>query len=145
MAPPDGACSSLLRCTLDLSPTCPGSPPPATVLRWEGLSAQHCACMLSHFSHVQHFVTTPPTPPCPRLLCPWDSPGKNAGGGCHVLLQGIFQTVHPTPSPQVPRVTGSTAFQHPLVSTLSSPGIWLKAHEQLSRELPVTRLMEHSK
>ena len=27
-----------------------------------------------------------------RLLCPWDSPGKNTGVGCHVLLQGIFQT-----------------------------------------------------
>ena len=26
----------------------------------------------------------------PRLLCPWESPGKNTGVGCHVLLQGIF-------------------------------------------------------
>ena len=26
----------------------------------------------------------------PWLLCPWDSPGKNTGAGCHVLLQGIF-------------------------------------------------------
>ena len=25
-----------------------------------------------------------------RLLCRWDSPGKNTGAGCHVLLQGIF-------------------------------------------------------
>ena len=25
-----------------------------------------------------------------RLLCPWDSPGKNTGEGCHALLQGIF-------------------------------------------------------
>ena len=24
-----------------------------------------------------------------RLLCPWDSPGKNTGVGCHVLLQCI--------------------------------------------------------
>ena len=24
------------------------------------------------------------------LLCPWDSPGKNPGVGCHALLQGIF-------------------------------------------------------
>ena len=23
-----------------------------------------------------------------RLLCPWDSPGKNTGLGCHALLQG---------------------------------------------------------
>ena len=27
-----------------------------------------------------------------RLLCPWDSPGKNTGVGCHFFLQGIFLT-----------------------------------------------------
>ena len=27
-----------------------------------------------------------------RLLCPWDSPGKNTGMGCHLLLQGNFPT-----------------------------------------------------
>ena len=27
-----------------------------------------------------------------RLLCPWDSPGRNTGVGCHALLQGIFPT-----------------------------------------------------
>ena len=27
-----------------------------------------------------------------RLLCPWDSPGKNTGVGCHFLLQGVFPT-----------------------------------------------------
>ena len=27
-----------------------------------------------------------------RLLCPWDSPGKNPGVGSHSLLQGIFPT-----------------------------------------------------
>ena len=27
-----------------------------------------------------------------RLFCPWDSPGKNTGVGCHALLQGIFPT-----------------------------------------------------
>ena len=25
-------------------------------------------------------------------LCPWDSPGKNTGVGCHFFLQGIFST-----------------------------------------------------
>ena len=25
-----------------------------------------------------------------RPFCPWDSPGKNTGVGCHFLLQGIF-------------------------------------------------------
>ena len=27
-----------------------------------------------------------------RLLCLWDSPGKNNGVRCHALLQGIFLT-----------------------------------------------------
>ena len=27
-----------------------------------------------------------------RLLCPWDSPGKNPRLSCHVLVQGIFPT-----------------------------------------------------
>ena len=27
-----------------------------------------------------------------RLLCPWDSPGKNTKVGCYFLLQGIFPT-----------------------------------------------------
>ena len=28
----------------------------------------------------------------PGSSCPWDSPGKNTGVGCHALLQGIFLT-----------------------------------------------------
>ena len=27
-----------------------------------------------------------------RLLCPWNSPGKNTGVGCHCFFQGIFPT-----------------------------------------------------
>ena len=34
----------------------------------------------------------------PRLLCPWDSPGKNTGVGCHSLLQEIFPTQGLNPS-----------------------------------------------
>ena len=32
-----------------------------------------------------------------RFLCPWHSPSKNTGVGCHFLLQGIFPTqgLHP--------------------------------------------------
>ena len=40
-------------------------------------------CILSHFSCVRLFVTL-------WFLCPWDSPGKNTGVGCHALLWGIF-------------------------------------------------------
>ena len=34
----------------------------------------------------------------PSILCPWDSPGKNAGVGCHALLLGIFLTQESNPS-----------------------------------------------
>ena len=33
-----------------------------------------------------------------RLLCPWDSPGKNTGVSCHAFLQGIFLTQGSNPS-----------------------------------------------
>ena len=42
-------------------------------------------CVLSCFSHV-HLCN--PVDNSPRLLCPWDSLGKNIGVGCHALLQG---------------------------------------------------------
>ena len=46
-------------------------------------------CAPSHFSRVQLW----PSGLRPaRLLCPWDSPGKNTGVGCHALFQWIFQT-----------------------------------------------------
>ena len=32
-----------------------------------------------------------------RLLCPWDSPGKDTGVGCHALLQGTFPTQRSNP------------------------------------------------
>ena len=36
-------------------------------------------------------LTLWPHGPLPtRLLCSWDFPGKNIGGGCHSLFQGIF-------------------------------------------------------
>ena len=35
-----------------------------------------------------------------RLLCPWDSPGKNTGVDCHSLPQGIFPTQGSNPGLQ---------------------------------------------
>ena len=29
---------------------------------------------------------------CDSVICPWNSPGKNTGVGCHFLLQRIFLT-----------------------------------------------------
>ena len=56
-----------------------------------------CLCVCTHMcahtctselSHVRFLA---------RLLCPWDSPGKNTGMGCHALLQGIFPTQRSNP------------------------------------------------
>ena len=41
--------------------------------------------LLSRFSRVRFCVTHRWQPT--RLPCPWDSPGKNTGVGCHFLLQ----------------------------------------------------------
>ena len=46
--------------------------------------------VISHFSPV-HSVRLYGLQPA-GLLCPWDSPGKNTGVGCHALFQGIFST-----------------------------------------------------
>ena len=45
--------------------------------------------------HCGSFISDSLQPCClhpARLLCPWDSPGKNTGVGCHFLLQGVFLT-----------------------------------------------------
>ena len=47
-------------------------------------------CWWWWFSHIQLFAT--PWTIAARLLCPWDFPGKNTGGDCHFLLQGILPT-----------------------------------------------------
>ena len=45
-----------------------------------------CACSVVSDSLRPHGLCSS------RLLCPWDSPGKNTGVGCHFLLQGVFLT-----------------------------------------------------
>ena len=48
------------------------------------------------YHSVSHSVLSNSLRPCglqpARLLCPWDSPGRNTGVGSHFLLQGIFLT-----------------------------------------------------
>ena len=46
--------------------------------------------LFSHYVMSNSFVTHGLEPS--RLLCQWDSPGKNTGVGCYFLLQGIFPT-----------------------------------------------------
>jgi len=56
---------------------------------WWTVSCLHLllACFTSVVSNPLPLQTV-----APRLLWPWDSPGKNTGVGCHFLLQGIFPT-----------------------------------------------------
>ena len=53
---------------------------PRAATKTQGLVAQSC--------HSLRPRGLQPT----RLLCPWDSPGRNTGVGCHFLLQGLFPT-----------------------------------------------------
>ena len=50
-----------------------------------------CVCVLVVQSHAA--LCNPIDCSLPgSSVCPWNSPGKNTGMGCHLLLQGIFQT-----------------------------------------------------
>ena len=49
-----------------------------------------CVCMLVAKSCL---ILCDPTGPA-RLLCPWDSPGKNTGVGCHCLLQEMINFIY---------------------------------------------------
>ena len=49
-----------------------------------------CVCVCVSCSVGSDSVT--PWTVVTRLLCPWNSPDKNTGLGCHFLLQGIFPT-----------------------------------------------------
>ena len=49
-----------------------------------------CVYVLSHFSRVQLFVSLWTV--AHQALCPWDSPGKNTGVGCHFILQASSQS-----------------------------------------------------
>ena len=45
----------------------------------------------SQYTVVSNSLRSHELQPC-SLRCPWNSPGKSTGVGCHFLLQGIFPT-----------------------------------------------------
>ena len=73
---PEGPC--LPRATLYLICTTPGSCPVSRLVLF--------SCSVVSDSLRLHGLQPA------RLLCPWDSPGKNPGMVCHSLLQGLFPT-----------------------------------------------------
>ena len=59
--------------------------------QWANKSALVCESESASFLVVSYFLRPHGLYPI-RLLCPWNSPGKNTGVGSHSLLQGIFLT-----------------------------------------------------
>ena len=58
--------------------------------RWGNNDDRECS-QLNACMRAQSCLSLPAHGPA-KLLCPRDFPGKNTGGGCHFLLQGIFPT-----------------------------------------------------
>ena len=55
-----------------------------------------------------------------RLLYPWNSPGRNTGGGCYSLLQGIFPTQGSNPSRALQADSLPSDYHHYILSTLDN-------------------------
>ena len=81
----------------------------AVIPEWEGSFHHHLThththththppnnCSRDETVKVQVTQSCPTLQPCglypAKLLCPWNSPGKNTGVGCHFPFQGIFPT-----------------------------------------------------
>ena len=62
---------------------------PLNILYYYNSESDRCSVMSNSFQSHELQLT--------RLLCPWNSPGKKAGVGCHSLFQGIFLTKGLTP------------------------------------------------
>ena len=50
----------------------------------------HCVCSMLVIHMLCLILCNPMDYKPTRLLCPWNSPGKNTGAGSHSILQGIF-------------------------------------------------------
>ena len=60
---------------------------------WKRFPSSSCCCGICVISRLVVSNSLRPYWLQPtRVLCPWDSPGKNTGMGCHSLLPGSFPT-----------------------------------------------------
>ena len=60
----------------------------------------------------------------PRLPCPWDSPGKNTGVGCHFLLQSVKVKVKSLSRVRLLVTPRTTAYQAPPSTGFSRQEYW---------------------
>ena len=51
------------------------------------INIMECCCCCCQVASVVSYSVRPQRRQPTRLPCPWDSPGKNTGVGCHCLLQ----------------------------------------------------------
>src|SRR5574339_28526 len=72
-----------------------------------------CCCVASVVSDSVRPHRRQPT----RLLCPWDSPGKNTGVGCHFLLQNV--ALLPFNSLRINGLFGATDITQPAIGIIS--------------------------
>ena len=71
-----------------------------------------------------------------RLLCPWDSPGKNTGMHCQTLLQGIFPNQGLTHVSMFPALAGR-------FFTAGATGEAQQLHRQARKILPTLLMFEN--
>ena len=64
----------------------PGIKPSSLVLQTVSLPSDPLVCLVAQLC----LTLCNPVDCSPPGSCPWDSPGKSTGVGCHALLQGIF-------------------------------------------------------
>ena len=77
-----------------------------------------------------------------RLPRPWDSPDKNTGAGCHLLLQGIFRILGDASDPWV--CTAVLASQATLLTVSQGGviGLWSSATGTLHRRQRLSSIKE---
>ena len=97
-----------------------------------------CCCCCSQVASVMSDSVRPHRQQPTRLPCPWDFPGKNAGVGCHFLLQCVkvklLSRVQLLVTPWI------VAHQAPLSMRFSKQGYWMNCHAFLQDILPTRGL-----
>ena len=82
-----------------------------------------------------------------RLLCLWDSPGKNTGVGYHFLLQGIFPGIEPRSPTLQADAFNLWATREAQVNKTSSKlerGLLLQMHQQRNNSSNTVRKPSHT-
>ena len=97
-----------------------------------------CCCCCSVTSVVSESVRPHRRQPT-RLLCPWDSPGKNTGVGCHFLLQCMKMKSESKVAQSCPTLC------NPMDCSLPGPPSMGFSRQEYWSGVPLPSLLEHTK